>query len=158
MVFTCPILIFSAHEVGNECTMTFHCPCNEYWKCEDAIRYYDADNLHSDSRSGIQTKSSTNDSSHSTALQLCLQSWPFFCWNLWQLSRPICYIRNRYHSRFFSNFRIQNGSSLIEWKIALFHKKFFFGRSTYVWQVAIEKSWFLTFKVNFLCQKLSESF
>ena len=52
--------------LGMNCTMTFHhCPCNEYWKCEDAIRYYDADNPHSDSRSGMQTNSSTNDRSHS---------------------------------------------------------------------------------------------
>ena len=58
--------------------MTCHRPFNGYWKCEDAIRYYDADNPHSDSRSGIQTNSSTNDHNQSTALQLSLQSLSFF--------------------------------------------------------------------------------
>ena len=35
---------------------------------------------------------------------------------------------------------------------------FFSGRSTYVLNQAIKRCRFLTFKVNFLCQKLSESF
>ena len=57
---------------------------------------------------------------------------------------------------FFSNFRIK---WQLNWlKNSTFPLKIFFGRLTYVWQVAIEKSWFLTFKVNFVCQKLSESF
>jgi hypothetical protein len=44
---------------------------------------------------------------------------------------------------FLGKFQLKTSASngsLIEWKIALFHKKF------------------RTFKVNFLCQKLSQSF
>ena len=57
---------------------------------------------------------------------------------------------------FLSNFRIKWQLNWV--KNSTFPQKNFFGRSTYVLQAAIEKSWFLTFKVNFLCQKLSESF
>ena len=39
-----------------------------------------------------------------------------------------------------------------------FPRKNFFGRSTSALNQAIEKWQFLTFKVNFLCHKLSESF
>ena len=60
----------------------------------------------------------------------------------------------------FNNFSATSASngSLIEWKIALFHKKNIFCRSTYVLNQAIKKCQFFIFKVNFLCQKLSKSF
>ena len=87
-------------------------------------------------------------------------------WNKMPINRKSCkikvliYIMGRYaicrsHLRIFLSTSSSNGS-LIEWKIALFH--IFFVRSTFALNQAIEKCQFLTFKVNFLCQKLSESF